>query len=345
MNKLRTNLALALAGIIAGGGLPALLYGFGNHSVVNGAIIGAVVTLVIAFVEQADLLERFRKAPFLVTLGLRTAIQIIIITAFTIVITIGLRMIRESLSLDQAYHTPSTQQFLFGGELLFIVLYALTALTLINMIRQMSRMLGQNVLINIIIGKYSKPVEEQRIFMFLDLDDSTTIAERLGNIRNHEFLDDYFYDITKAITNSKGEIYQYVGDEVVVTWQFERGVTNSNCINCFFDICQTMDTLAPQYKTKYGFAPKFKAGFHYGTVVTGEVGDIKKEIVFQGDVVNTAARIKEKCGSLGAKILVSRELLDELSIANSHYTSERVGAFLLKGKEHEVELFSMAKRS
>jgi adenylate cyclase len=211
------------------------------------------------------------------------------------------------------------------------------------MIRQMSRMLGQNVLINMVIGKYNKPIEEERIFMFLDLNASTTIAERIGNIRYHELLDDYVYDITKPILDSNGEIYQYVGDEVVVTWSDGNGKHSLDCLDCFFRISESLERIAPKYEKKYGFVPGFKAGLHCGTVVTGQIGDIKKEIVFQGDVVNTASRIKEICSSLGAKILLSRELLDELPIKDSPYKALRVGAFLLKGKEHEVELFSVAR--
>src|SRR5205823_2896733 len=142
--------------------------------------------------------------------------------------------------------------------------------------------LGQNVLVNMISGKYTKPVEEDRIFMFLDLDASTTHAERLGNIRYHELLDDYVYDITKPILDHGGEIYQYVGDEVVVTWKMPRKKISMAPVECFFAISNRMEALAATYKEKYGFVPGFKAGLHYGTVITGEIGDVKKEIVFQG---------------------------------------------------------------
>jgi adenylate cyclase len=177
--------------------------------------------------------------------------------------------------------------------------------------------------------------------MFLDLDASTTHAERLGNIKYHELLDEYVYDITKPILDWNGEIYQYVGDEVVVTWKTRRGKTTLDPIECFFAISKVMEKLGPKYQGKYGFVPGFKAGLHYGTIVTGEIGDVKKEIVFQGDVVNTASRIKETCSSLGAKILVSRELLEALPHKETNYRLLRAGSFLLKGKEHEVELFTI----
>jgi hypothetical protein len=116
-------------------------------------------------------------------------------------------------------------------------------------------MLGQNVLLNYIRGKYHQPIEEERVFMFLDLNASTTIAERLGDKQYHNFLNDFFFDITPAIVESKGAIYQYVGDEVVVTWTKEEGLRDANCIKCYFRIVATIHLLSSRYQAKYGFVP------------------------------------------------------------------------------------------
>lgn len=341
--SVRSLAITALVGIIGGAAFPIFFYGYHAQTTINGAIVGIVISFTITFVENAILHERLRRVKFSWALVIRTSTQIAIILFFVIVGDIFYSMYSSHASFSDVLQLPSVQRFLFGGEMLTIVLYAVTFSFLVNMIRQMSRMLGQNVLINMIIGKYSEPIEEERIFMFLDLDASTTIAERLGNIRYHNLLDDYVYDITKPILESRGEIYQYVGDEVVVTWTDQAKKLSLDCLDCFFRISETMEHLAPKYQQLYGFVPGFKAGFHCGTVVTGQIGDVKKEIVFQGDVVNTASRIKETCGSLGVRMLISHELVEKLPLEHSSYSALRVGSFLLKGKEHEVELFSVTK--
>jgi adenylate cyclase len=343
MRALRSALITVLIGAIGGAGFPIYFYGFNRDIVLGGVIVGILISFTIAFIERTLLQERLRRMRFTPALILRTVVELIIITLFIIIGVLYYYSPRSDYNPADVIKLPAARQFLFGGELLAILVYALTLLLLINMIRQMSRMLGQNVLINMIVGKYSRPVEEERVFMFLDLDASTTIAERIGNIRYHDLLDEYVYDITQPILESHGEIYQYVGDEVVVTWSDGKKKTSLDCINCFFRISAEMERLAPKYKEKYGFIPGFKAGFHSGRVIAGQIGDIKKEIVFQGDVVNTASRIKETCSSLGAKMLISGELLNELPLENSSYKALRVGSFLLKGKEHEVELYSMTK--
>jgi len=55
--------------------------------------------------------------------------------------------------------------------------------------------------------------------MFVDLLSSTTIAEALGNEKYHNLLHDFYADITNPIIYNKGKIYQYVGDEVIVSWR------------------------------------------------------------------------------------------------------------------------------
>ena len=57
-----------------------------------------------------------------------------------------------------------------------------------------------------------------------------------------------------------------------------------------------------------------RAGLHCGPVVTGEMGSVKREIVFLGDTVNTAARIKELCRETGDRVLASADLIDRLEL-------------------------------
>jgi class 3 adenylate cyclase len=68
--------------------------------------------------------------------------------------------------------------------------------------------------------------------MFLDLNDSTAIAARLGPVRFNDFKNDFFYDIAEPVLETRGQIYQYVGDEAVVTWTLDKGLRQGNCLRC-----------------------------------------------------------------------------------------------------------------
>jgi adenylate cyclase len=178
--------------------------------------------------------------------------------------------------------------------------------------------------------------------MFLDIKSSTTIAERLGAVMYHKFLYDFYYMITEPIIRRNGEIYQYVGDEISVTWKIKNGVKDNNCIKCFFDISDLIEKNSDFFLNKYGFVPEFKAGFHYGETVIGEMGVVKSEIVFSGDVVNTTARIQELCNYYKQKVIISRELLDILK-SEEEFKVNQIGALYLRGKNSETSIYSVHK--
>lgn len=200
---------------------------------------------------------------------------------------------------------------------------------------------GPGMFRNFLMGKYFRPKREERIFMFLDLRSSTTIAEKLGEEKYFNFLKDVFKHATPAIVYTKGEIYQYVGDEIVISWSTEKGVKNASCIRCFYEIQRILRQRAPYYKAHYGIIPEFKAGLHYGYVMAGEIGVIKKDIAFSGDVLNTAARIQAKCNELGVNLLLSKPLLDQLALPPNSFIPKKIGNILLRGKQREVTLFTV----
>ena len=78
--------------------------------------------------------------------------------------------------------------------------------------------------------------EVDRIFCFIDLKDSTSIAEKLGHLQFAMFLRDYYSDISEALRRTAAQIYQYVGDEIVLSWSFADGLKDNNLINCVFQM-------------------------------------------------------------------------------------------------------------
>lgn len=189
-------------------------------------------------------------------------------------------------------------------------------------------------------GRYHQPKQELRIFMFLDMRSSTSIAEDLGHVRYFQLLNELFRDITDPIVDSRGEIYQYVGDEISVSWPLRRGLGRQRCIKCFLDIRAKLKRRQEHYRTRYGVVPAFKAGFHYGEVTTGEVGLVKKERIFSGDVVNTAARIQETCNTYQVDNLLSKDLLD-LLLPKGPLPVREIGSIALKGKRSTISLWTI----
>lgn len=237
----------------------------------------------------------------------------------------GVRRGWENLALN--FQTPS----FLATTAFFGVVVAATQFML-----QVNDKFGPGVLWKLLTGRYYTPRDEERIFMFLDLRSSTAIAERLGHQRFFELLRELFQDVTKPVIDSRGEIYQYVGDEVVISWPVERGLENANCLACFFRIERAIAAKGAQYGERFGVKPSFKAGVHIGLATVGEIGVVKKDIVYSGDVLNTTSRIQEECNRYGVDLLVSSLLLGRLPPAG--YQAEPIGEIALRGKAEPLLL-------
>lgn len=201
---------------------------------------------------------------------------------------------------------------------------------------------GQGVLRKTLLGKYHTASKEDRVFMFLDLKSSTTIAERIGEEAYFDMLK-YFYSLAnEAIVNSKGEIYQYVGDEIIVSWNESDALDSSNCLDCFFKIKEYVLANSSEFNNRYNVIPDFKAAIHTGSVATGEIGLIKKDIVYSGDVLNATARIIALCNHYKADLLISELLLEKLK-TNSGYQFQYLDSPELRGKTTKLGLYSVTK--
>jgi adenylate cyclase len=186
-------------------------------------------------------------------------------------------------------------------------------------------------------GKYFNPKEESRIFMFLDLNASTSLAEKLGNKKFYSFLNDFYHDIAPVIQAYKGDVVEYVGDQVVITWTMTSGVYHARCMTCYKEFEQIIQNRKIYYLQTYGFLPSFKAAIHCGAVMIGEMGKLKKSIKYSGDVLNTTARIEKICGNIGAKMVVTEPLIQE--IPNPPYSLEIIKNVPLRGKEKPIDVY------
>jgi adenylate cyclase len=315
---------------------PSAQYSFGLSLSFNltSALIGGVLggSLLVFYVN-----EKYQDKPYLYTIVavslsfmLIIALIIIVIAAIAVPLKTG-----EPITDPRSYQ--AFRDFLFDSTRVKNTMLWFLVVCLTQFLLQINSKFGFGILGNVIRGKYNTPKSENRIFMFLDLNSSTAIAEQLGDEKYHDLLKDFFADITNPVLENNGEIYQYVGDEVVIAWEYETGIEDNNCVRCFFDIRQVIDKNRDKYMKQYGLVPSFKGGIHSGKVVAGEVGIIKREVTYSGDVLNTTSRMLNLCREFNADIITSGNLISKLTL-DKNYVTEQLGAIKLRGKETEVTL-------
>ncbi|CAH1002455.1 hypothetical protein LEM8419_03334 [Neolewinella maritima] len=235
------------------------------------------------------------------------------------------------------------QEVLFSRLLLVALVYFSVISLAITLFTLMNQKLGPGILPNMLRGKYHHPRTEERIFLFIDLRSSTTIAEQLGHVRFSRLIQDCFADVTDAVTRYRAEIYQYVGDEVILCWTSAAGLRDNNCVEAYFHFMRTLDNHAAHYEREYGLQPVFKAGAHLGETTVAEVGIIKRELAYHGDVLNTAARIQSKCNELGELLLISPALHEALPLGDD-YTAQTFAPVKLVGKADAMPVIGLRRR-
>jgi adenylate cyclase len=274
-----------------------------------------------------------------------TAVSVCFLFVILFIIA-ALGIISVPLRTGKPLSDPTTQEalknFLLDSSRAKNIMIWSIVVSITQLLLQISSKFGQEAFGNILRGKYNIPREENRIFMFLDLNSSTAIAEQLGNEKYHDLLKDFFADIANPILETKGEIYQYVGDEVVVAWKHEDGIKDNQCVRCFFDIKTQIEDKKDKYLQRYGIVPSFKAGIHCGKVVAGEVGTVKRDITYSGDVLNTTSRILSMCKQFNAEVISSADLLAELCLSDHEYVAQPLGSIKLRGKEKEMLLSALS---
>ena len=176
----------------------------------------------------------------------------------------------EVLKSDEFQHYLLYEDFLIG------ILYASVLIVLFNFTRLMYRKLGQRTLGDLITGKYVNPVKQNKIVMFLQIANTESFLHKLGRVRFNDFLNDFIFDITEPILAYRGEIYEYIEDQVVVVWNYKSGISDARCIRAYFEAKDELLMKKEKYVQKYNMFPRIQAAYHAGSVVKGEIGVIKE---------------------------------------------------------------------
>jgi len=307
------------------------------ESLIFGVLFGTATFGINLAVDYTSIHRMsFGKTIIIKTVLYFVAIAIIFFLMAGIILTSGMSPLDAGEYKDffKSHRVPPS--FYLGITVFFVM-----STMLINFIALVSKKFGPGQMFLIFLGKYNKPITENRIFMFLDLKDSTTIAEKLGHIIYSKLLQRCFLDMNKLIPDSGAQIYQYVGDEAVLTWRIRNYDLNFiKPIQLFFAFKKKLEKKAKYYNSKFGVVPKFKAGLNAGVVTVAEIGDWKREIAYHGDVVNTAARLRGACNEFNEDLLASEYVVRNINKTYDYEISE-IGEVNLKGKKNSIKVFSI----
>lgn len=316
-----------------------------------GAVFGAASTTIdicvmMALIGGAEVFgprtplgRVLSRAPFSLELATKIIAYMAVVTA-VIGLRLGPKIAASAVNPELARSLLAQIETAYPRTLAILLSGLITVLMV--MLGQAARIVGDRTQRAIALGRYREPRPEQRFFLFLDIVGSTAVAERLGPLALHRYLDKVFEAASDPIDDWYGDVYQYVGDEIVVTWTLEEGRPEARPLACLFAVEDALREAAPEFQREFGTVPKLRAALHAGEVVTGETGGSRRAIVFRGDVLNTTSRLENATRELSRSYLVSDDALKRME-GSQAYPSEDLGLHQLRGREAPVRIYAVER--
>lgn len=331
---LKATSKLSIYGVVVGLIVPfVILRSATPVNLAIGGSIGFLMAWVLAALERY-LSPRLRTMPFLLEIVAVTLVRVVVMAAigtlviFAYLVLSGQESARAAFAIAFRFASPVSEMLPVYGFVLFASFLATFLLSI-------GRKLGPGVLSGWILGRYRQPLKERRVVMFLDLDDSTAIAEELGDERFSSFVRDFMADLTQPILAGGAQVSHYIGDEVVLTWLLTARRTVVPWPLLIRRASLRLEQRRAYYMSRYGRVPSFKCGVHAGEVITTEVGVLKSELVHHGDVLNVASRLAGLCKPQGQSVLATPEAV-AMAVDTQGFEVQNLGELEVKGRRDPI---------
>lgn len=225
-----------------------------------------------------------------------------------------------------------------------VYLYAVAVTAAIIFVSRVRELLGRDVFLSLLTGRYRNPMQEERVFLFVDLVGSTAFAEEHGDLKTQEFLGAVFGALAEPVRRHKGAIDDYIGDAAIITWPLRRGVKNANCVRCVFNILADIEANSEMWLKSYGRVPRLRAALHGGSIVTAEIGVDHHKIAYFGDTVNTTSRLESLCKTLERQVLISSDLATRMELPET-IIREDLGEHAVRGRDQHLGVIALHTQS
>ncbi|HVJ42807.1 MAG TPA: adenylate/guanylate cyclase domain-containing protein [Dongiaceae bacterium] len=219
--------------------------------------------------------------------------------------------------------------------------YSLIIIACFVFVARMRDLLGADVFRNLLLGRYHRPAQEERLFLFIDIAGSTAYAESHGDLRAQEYLGAIFAAFADPVRRHRGVIDDYIGDLAIISWPLRQGAQQARCLLCLVDVYRQFADDAPAWRKDFGQVPSFRAALHGGPIVTAEIGVDRHKIAYFGDVVNTTARLEALSRSLNEPALISDELLTRLPPLPPSIGIRPLGQHAIRGRDQSLAISAL----
>lgn len=177
---------------------------------------------------------------------------------------------------------------------------------------------------------------------FSDIQNFTSIAEKLTPEELTEFLNTYLSAMTDIILAHGGTIDKYEGDAIIAFWNAPTYQGNhaklalETAMECQEKLAQMRNSLAK----KCGTQLYQRIGLNTGDAVVGNMGSSKRfNYTILGDAVNLASRLEGVNKQFGTYTICSKTIMQKAIECGCDYAFRELGNIAVVGKKEGVNIF------
>jgi class 3 adenylate cyclase len=175
--------------------------------------------------------------------------------------------------------------------------------------------------------------------LFSDIRNFTSMTENMNPEESFSFINQILDFLAPIITKNNGFIDKFVGDCIMAL--FPNSVDDS--IKCGYEMLEALEKYNLECR-KNKVPVEIGIGIHYGNVMIGTIGtENRMDSTVISDAVNTASRVENLTKTLGAKFIVTEDLI--LKSDQTNLKKVPIGKYLLKGKRFPMSLYQMLDKN
>jgi len=293
------------------------------YAIVDSIFVGTCVGLFEQFYVQSLRGRWLRSMHPLLSISIYTAVVAVL---FVIAVHLSHLLTGELDTLPRVYRR-------LPYSLPLVIAFSVIGIVVMRTVH----FIGIETLFHLMIGTYHRPVIEEKVLLFLDINDSTGLSERLGAVQIKSLVGKFLFDIAKPITDYGGEIYLYKGDGLIALWNWNEAIRGNKILRAIDAVFAAVKREEGAYQQQFGVVPRFRIGVHGGEVVVSEQGDTKRAIGVYGSTINIAARMEEAAKVHGVACAISGDVAQALSDGEPQLLP--LGNEQVKGISVEIPIF------
>lgn len=191
--------------------------------------------------------------------------------------------------------------------------------------------LGKENIEDVVLGD---AVERQMAVLFSDIRSFTALSETMSPRENFGFLNSYLRRVGPSVRKNGGFIDKYIGDAVMALFPDKPDAALFTAIDMQRELREFN-----HHRLKKNFSPvKIGVGLHAGKLYLGTIGEAERmDSTVISDTVNVTSRIEHLTKKLGASVLISGSLFEQIGDAH-RFNHRYLGPMPIRGKSTRIEI-------